>query len=256
MALIKTEAIVLRCRNYREQSKLITFYSKSHGKMQGIAKGVRDVKSRWGGALQSMASLNLMFYYSENRTLHLISGAEYSVSYNSIYDDFEKMNFGYRIVELINKTTEDHHENPDLFNLLSESLETLNNATKNYVNVLFNFELGLAKILGFEINPETIESVTANAIENVIENQYYNREQNHFIGVKEGNGSYGSNALNSGDIKILCDMTGGNFNSIMQLNISKSSEAALDRFFDNYFKSHFDNLNFSNTRKVIRSNQF
>ena len=84
---------MLKCSNYREKSKIVTFYSRSHGKMRGIAKGVRDIKSRWGGVLQSMASLNLMFYYNENRTLHLISGADFAKSYQNIYDDFEKMNF-------------------------------------------------------------------------------------------------------------------------------------------------------------------
>ncbi len=247
MSLIKTEAIILRCRNYREQSKLVTFYSKTHGKVQGLAKGVRDIKTRWGGALQSMASLNIMFYYKENRTLHLISGAEHLVSYNSIFEDFEKMKIGYRIVELAAQTTEDGHENTAMFTLLSESLNTLNNATKNYVNVLFNFELSLAKILGFEISFSVPQSmVTTNAIENNKENRYYSE-------VKEGSSPYRYNILNKQDIGILSVMRSGNFNSIMELNISESSEITLDRFFENYYKSHFDNLNFSNTKKVINS---
>jgi|GEM_PF-750297 len=249
MAIIKTEAVILKCSNYREKSKIVTFYSRSHGKMRGIAKGVRDVKSRWGGVLQSMASVNLMFYYNENRTLHLISGADFAKSYQYIYDDFEKMQVGYRIIELINKTTEDHHENTALFELLTGSLDSLNNATKNYVNVLFNFEFRLMKILGFEID---LSSFEARSPENVIEKF---PENNYNYIVKEGNTGYGYNCLTNGDIKALNILNDGNYNLVMNLNISKSSENMLDSFFDNYFKSHFDNLNFSNTKKVINSKE-
>ncbi len=249
MALIKTEAVILKCSNYREKSKIVTFYSRSHGKMRGIAKGVRDVKSRWGGVLQSMASINLMFYYNENRTLHLISGADFAKSYQYIYDDFEKMQVGYRIVELINKTTEDHHENPALFELLANSLDSLNDATKNYVNVLFNFEFRLMKILGFEID---LSSFGFKSPENVVEKF---RENTYNSTVREGNINYSHSSLTNGDIKTLNVLNEGNFNTLMKLNISKSSEIMLDRFFDNYFKSHFDNLSFSNTKKVINSKE-
>ena len=250
MAIIKTEAVILKCSNYREKSKIITFYSRSHGKMRGIAKGVRDVKSRWGGVLQSMASVNLMFYYNENRTLHLISGADFAKSYQYIYDDFEKMQVGYRIVELINKTTEDHHENNALFELLTNSLNSLNDATKNYVNVLFNFEFRLMKILGFEIDLSFFE---AGSTEKVIDKFPKNNYNSNIV--NEGNSEYGHNCLTHGDIKTLNLLNEGNYNLVMNLNIPKSSENMLDRFFDNYFKSHFDNLHFSNTKKVINSKE-
>jgi DNA repair protein RecO (recombination protein O) len=71
MSIINTEAIVLKCTNFRETSKIVTFYTKSHGKLRGIAKGVRSSKTKWGGVLQSMAYLNLFFYFKENKDLHL-----------------------------------------------------------------------------------------------------------------------------------------------------------------------------------------
>ena len=139
MSLIKTEAIVLRSSNYRDKSKILTLYTKSHGKITVIAKGVRDVKTKWGGVLQSMAFLNILLYYKENRSLHLLSNAEYVKSYNGIYENFDKMNVGFRIIELINKTTVDRHDIKGLFEMLTDCLNTLNDATKNFVNVLFNF---------------------------------------------------------------------------------------------------------------------
>jgi DNA repair protein RecO len=232
---VKTEAILLKGTNYRDRSKIITLYTRSHGKMGMVAKGVRDVKSRWGGVLQSMAYLNVMFYYHENRSLHLITSADFVRSFQGIYDDFEKMKIGYRIIELINKTTEDGHENEKLFSLLADTLCNLNDATKNYVNLLFNFEFHLAEILGFAINLSDTSGILSTRGE-TLAGEYYHKP-----------------VLTKGDIKNIEAIAGGNLNALMSLSISKASEKTIDKFFDAYLRSHIENLSFSKAQKVINS---
>jgi recombinational DNA repair protein (RecF pathway) len=232
MSLIKTEAILLRASNYRDKSKIITLYTKSHGKLTAVAKGVRDAKTKWGGVLQSMAFLNILLYYKENRSLHLLSNAEYVKSYNGIYGNFDKMNVGFRIIELINKTTVDRHEIKGLYELLTGCLNKLNDATKNYVNVLFNFEFRLAKLLGFAIDVE-----------------------NGTSGVPQGYLGFEEIKMQKDDLAFLRTVAGGNFDEIMNLNIVKSTEVLIDRYLESHFKVHFDNLDFSNTKKVIFSKE-
>jgi DNA repair protein RecO len=231
MAITKAEAIILKCDNYKETSKIVTFYSKQHGKLKGIAKGVRSTNTKWGGSLQPMAHLNLMFYFKENRSLHLISQAEYAVYYKNIYDDFGKIQIGFRIAELLNKTTHESHENRAMFDLTSSSLENLDNATKNYVNVLFNYEFQLAKLLGFGID---LHNFTGRNIDKNKENGYFYTER-----------------LPPGELKALQILGEGNFNQLMGLNISKSSEKAIDRFFENYFNSHLEGTLFLKAKKVF-----
>ena len=233
MPIIKSEAIILKCDDYRETSKIVTFYSLEHGKLRGIAKGVRDTKSKWGGVLQPMAHVNMMYYFKENRTLHLVSGAEYVKSFGQIYDDFEKLETGYRIIELFNKTTEEHHENRELFELLAVILENLNGATKNYVNLLFNYEFNLAKLLGFGINMEEIQR----------QNLAKDNGNQYFYNIK----------LSAGDIRALGEVSLGNFNRLADFNISKSQVMTLERFFENYFMSHIESTGFSNTKKVFKN---
>ncbi len=234
MPIVRTDAVILKCDNYRETSKIITFYSRSHGKIKGIAKGVRSSKTKWGGALQSMAMLSIMFYYKENRTLHLVSQAEHLTALHNIYDDFDKLQTGYRIIELINRTTAENQENPEIFRLLCDSLEFLENATKNYINVLFNFEFKLLELLGFKIN---IDDLPANNIDKSVENGYFYETR-----------------FNAGDLKTLEAICRGNFNSIMSLNINKSQVFALERFFDNYLRDHFEHAGVSKTKRVFNSN--
>lgn len=233
MAIIKTEAVILKCDNYRETSKIVTFFTKTHGKIKGIAKGVRNSKSRWGGALQSMAHVNIIFYYKENGGLHLISGCEYERSLPSIYDDFDKLQTGYRIIELLNRTTAENQENELLFALASETLKNLNGATKNYVNVLFNFEFRLIKLLGFGMD---LDMIFGSNIDKSNQNQYFYETK-----------------FNDGDIRTLSVIGEGNFNQLMCLNISKSQEITLENFFESYFRNHFEHIGFSKANKVFNS---
>jgi DNA repair protein RecO (recombination protein O) len=235
MAIVKTPAVILKCDNYRETSKIVTFYTPEHGKLRGIAKGVRNSKSKWGGALQSMAYVNMIFYLKENRTLHLISGAEYAAKIQNVSDDYDKMRIGFRIIELINQTTPEHHENRDLFSLIVESLEMLNDATKNYVNVLFNFEFRLLKILGFEVNPKMYSEGS--------------------VEKSKGNRYVYDTRIDAGDRKIMNAISSGNFNSLMSLNISKSQETVLERFFENYVRDHFEHAGYLKSKRVFESKE-
>jgi DNA repair protein RecO len=228
MSLIKTEAVILKTSNYRDKSRIITLYSKSHGKLRAVAKGVRDVKTKWGGVLQPMAYLNTLIYYKENRSLHLISSAEYAGSFQGIYDNFEKMNVGFRIVELVNKTTADNHEIAGVFDLILDSLKMLNNATKNFVNLLFNFEFRLAKLLGFGVNLES----------NIL--------------IKN---SYGTVKMSGIDLKVLKNIVKGSLEDITDAELLEQSEISIENFFESHFIEHFDNISFSKAKKVIFSKE-
>ena len=237
MSQVKTEAIVLRSRNYRDKSKIVSLYTKSHGKMTFIAKGVRDTKSRWGGVLQSMAYLNVMFYYNENRTLHLLSGADFERSFQSIFGEYEKTQSAYRIVELLNLATEENHESAELFELIVETLCNLEIATKNYVNLFFNFELRLAKILGFAINPDEFCGITGEDKLRLV-----------------GNLSQGQN-MPSDASKTMNLLLSGSFDDFRDIKISPPAEKSIDNFLEFYFRTHIDNMNFMKANKVMKSKE-
>ena len=256
MAIIKSEAIVLKYSDYRDKSKLVTLFTRSHCKIRCIAKGVRDTKSKWGGVLQSMAYLNVIFYYKENRTLHLLSSAEYLRIFKSIYDDHEKLKIGFRMLELIDKTTMEGHENPDLFSILIESLTNLDNATKNYVNLLFNFEFKTAKALGFDMNfdPLMCGDITKpqKYIENKLQNKYYfDSEYGTPSKIKDSVLNDKSTHFLKLDSNTLSTLYSGNFDEIIGLNISKAEELSVENFINNHFKNHFENIDFSRIKRII-----
>jgi len=235
MAIVKTEAVILKCDNYRETSKIITFYTRRFGKIRGIAKGVRQTKTKWGGALQSIAHLDIILYFKENRTLHLISGAEHVRAMQNTFSNFEKMNIGFRIVELVNRTTADQQVNNGIFDLVVDSLRKLEDATKNFVNVLFNYEFKLLKLLGFEVD---LAGLFGENIDNLNQNRYFYETK-----------------LTPGDLKTLRKISEDSPDSLLSLNISNSQQEALEKFFESYLRNHFEHAGFSNAGKVLNSSK-
>jgi hypothetical protein len=130
------------------------------------------------------------------------------------------MQAGYKIIELVNRTTADIQQNNEIFDLIRDSLEALDSASKNYENVFIYFEFRLCELLGFGINPEMLRY-----------------------------------KLNQGEQKSIEYIKSGNFNSLLNLNISGQTVKNLENFFDNYFKNHLEHINNSKTAKVFRSEE-
>ncbi|MFI5144283.1 MAG: DNA repair protein RecO [Ignavibacteria bacterium] len=241
MAIIKTTAIVLKCDNYRETSKIVTLYSLTHGKIRCMAKGVRKPNTRWGGNLQTLAYLNIMFYYKDNRGLNLITGAEYAEQLKNIHTDNDKLKIGFRIVELVNKTTIDYHDNGAIFELLRESLQNLNSATKNYENLLFKFEFMLAKLLGFGIDFKK-------------DNMYRTAELSAEDYISPGETLRDSRmSYNKTEDKFYDVLMDGNFADIMEFNILTAFSKKMDSYFELYFREHIENIGILKTRKILNS---
>ncbi len=239
MAIIKTHAIVLKSDNYRETSKLVTLFTKDFGKIKCLAKGVRDTKTKWGGVLLPMCCLNIVLYFKENKTLHLLSNAEHLKLYMDLYSNFEKTKIGYSMVELISRTSADQHPNQDLFELLMSSLDALNNtpdsSTEHIGNIFIGFEFKLAQALGIKVDMDLLRK------------KYLAAVNSPYAGVVTENvplpDSIVADSVNS--------LKNWNFNLQRDIKLSRETLTFLNDFFDGYFDTHFDNLPFPKTRKVF-----
>jgi DNA repair protein RecO len=147
--IIKTEAVVLRAMKYRESSKIVTLYTRDHGKISTIVKGARQVKSKYGSSLEPMSYVSVVFYDKVGRDLQLLTQSDVISTFRHLYEDLEKMSAGMTMIELLNIIAHEQEENIPLFTLLVDSLKTLNVAEKNSNNIVYAFEIHLAEILGF-----------------------------------------------------------------------------------------------------------
>ncbi len=162
MAIEKTEAIVLKAVNYRDTSKIVTFYTKRYGKMSAIAKGARNPKSKFGSLFQPLNYLQIVFYRRENRQLQYVSSSDFVRYFKSLTANVEKLSVAISLIEIVNLVMHDEDENEQLFGLLVDSLTELDkidpqdpSPLESSLNVFIHFGLHLAIDLGFAPNFES-----------------------------------------------------------------------------------------------------
>lgn len=150
MSIEKTEAVVLRAVNFRDTSKIVTFYTKRYGKMSAIAKGARNPKSKFGSLLQPLNYLQIVFYRRENHQLQTVSSSEFVKYFKSLANDVDRFSISMSLIEIVNKVMHDEEENETVFNLLAESLIALDMPGTFPRSTFAHFGLNLAVGLGFK----------------------------------------------------------------------------------------------------------
>jgi len=72
----ENEAIVIKGMKYNETSKIISLFTEEFGKVNFIAKGVRNSKSNQCGVFEEMNHIRIIFNNKTNRSLQVINKSE------------------------------------------------------------------------------------------------------------------------------------------------------------------------------------
>ncbi|GAW93429.1 DNA repair protein RecO [Calderihabitans maritimus] len=145
MRLYKAEGVVIRGRDYGEADRIITLYSRQHGKVDAIAKGVRKPKSRMRGGVQLFTFSSFLLY--PGRTLDTVTQCEIIEPFTLLREDLTRFAYASYLVELVNSLVPERDANEKLFFLLLASLHLLTREDPE-VSVRF-FEIRLLSLLGY-----------------------------------------------------------------------------------------------------------
>jgi len=118
-----TECLVLKSTNYKETDKILTLFTKSSGKVNSIARGVRKITSRKAGNLD-------IFDYSkislvELGDFYMVSQAEVISSFKLLKSDLNSQGTLYLIGETLDKLLPYREDYSTLFRKVIEGLEEL-----------------------------------------------------------------------------------------------------------------------------------
>ena len=125
MALVTTKAIVLKSMRWGEADRILTFFSLRFGKVRGIARGARRMKSRFGGMLEPFSSINLTFFDKRNDSLASVSQVDTLESFSSLRESLGLIWAASRMVALVDGVTADRDPSPKVFYTLLEGLRSL-----------------------------------------------------------------------------------------------------------------------------------
>ena len=128
MAVIKTEAVILRMTDFRESSKILTCYTRDYGKMALIAKGAKRLKSRIGGALDLLHHLAAVIYRRETREVQTLSSAEILHAFPGFQEDLDRFSLALAAAEFLDRVEPKEAPNPRLFRQFLETLRAMETA--------------------------------------------------------------------------------------------------------------------------------
>ena len=148
MALVNTDAIVLRTYNLAEADRIVVSLTRSAGLVRAVAKGARRMKSRFGAALEPFTLIRLAFYERENRELVSISNAEILKSHFDLAAQLEASEVLAYIGELVSEFAPPHEANEKLFRMVSACVEALDMAPQSSRLILRYFEVWLLRLAG------------------------------------------------------------------------------------------------------------
>ena len=120
----KTLAIVLKVKEFREKSQLITLYTEKFGKINAVAKGLRQKRGRGIGGLVQFSE-NEIVLYKKRSGLHLIDKWNLENQHQHLYRDLKKLLVASVMAEMVSSYVEGEHPNLPLYKLLKASLNLL-----------------------------------------------------------------------------------------------------------------------------------
>lgn len=149
MKLYRDETIVLRIHDLGEADQIITSFSRRHGKIRGVARGVQRMKSRFGAWLGPFFMVDLQLY--EGRTLDVITGAATFDPYGcSIGRDHDVYVYAYVITEVVDELAAIKEE-PDQahYLLLHEAIHALATSVHRPTLIVDSYVLRAMSLYGW-----------------------------------------------------------------------------------------------------------
>ncbi|MFH1288593.1 MAG: DNA repair protein RecO, partial [bacterium] len=145
---LRTDAIVISKRNFRENDRIITFYSRIYGKLDVLVKGIRKIENRFGSTLELFTYNEILLWEKKKGALLILTQCQTKESFFKIRSDLKKIAAAFYITDLAGELTKEKDKNIGIFNLLFAFLYLLENTNKPGI-IVSSFQLRLLYILGF-----------------------------------------------------------------------------------------------------------
>lgn len=84
----ESEAIVLQSYPLGEADRIVSFLSRTMGRVRGVAKGARRTKSRFGSTLERLSHIHIWFFEKETTELVRINQCEVIESFLDAFGDY------------------------------------------------------------------------------------------------------------------------------------------------------------------------
>ncbi|MBC8042423.1 MAG: DNA repair protein RecO [Rhizobacter sp.] len=256
----KIEAVVLRAIDFRDQSKILTLYTRAFGRMTAIAKGCRTSPSKFGSSLEVGSHIEAVLYKKDTRDIQNLTDAHLLTPMLNLTTSMERLSAALQTLELVRVATEDGDRNTKLFELLLGTLKAVDAPReakqKLFAGFFFFFEVHLIGLLGFK--PSFGECVLSG--KNIIAEIDRGRETNLVLLSEKGGVALASEARSRGyagqrvslqAYRIIEHLASAKADSVGGLSMQAGIIGEVSEILDVYLRFHIDDLPSLRTRDIF-----
>lgn len=149
MAILETEALILRTYNFGEADKIVVCLTHKAGVIRGVAKGCRKLRSRFGAALEPFTLAKINYYQKENQELVTLNQVEIVKSHFDLSGNAEILTGLAYMGDLVIEFSPPYEPNERLFRMVKACLEAICESQSDLQIILRYFEIWLLKLEGF-----------------------------------------------------------------------------------------------------------
>ncbi|QDU20791.1 DNA repair protein RecO [Urbifossiella limnaea] len=149
MAAEQALALVVRGTDWSETSRITTLFTREFGKLRGLAKGGRRLKSSFDCSFDLLTVCRVVFLRKAQGGLDLLTEARMEEQFPALRENLAALNAGYYVAELLSDGTQDYDPHPELFDAALDTLRKLGEPGESPVDAVTRFELVWLKELGY-----------------------------------------------------------------------------------------------------------
>lgn len=142
------DAIVLKRRNVGEADRSLTLFTKHHGKISVLARGVRKISSKRAPHIEVFTRIIVTVH--KGKRINSLTDVSPVESYNDIRTDLKRVSAAYYLCELVDGLLPEEQIHAEVFDLLATALTTLAHLSRARVDILrMRFAAALLTTLGY-----------------------------------------------------------------------------------------------------------
>lgn len=148
--MLKTQAIVIKEVNYRDNDKMLTLFSPEHGRLDVLSRGCRKATAKLLAASQLFICGD--FQLNSTKDKHYLAGCEITHSFFDLRKDYMKLFTAQVFLEITGAFIMPEQSDQSLYFLLINSLFALENEQNTPEYTMLFFLLKCAQVAGFAPN--------------------------------------------------------------------------------------------------------
>lgn len=227
----RADAVVLRHSDFGEADRLLTLYTREHGKVRAIAKGARKIASRKAGHIEPFTHVRLQL--AKGRDLFIVTQAETVDAFQALRENLTLTGYAAYVIELLDRFVPDEDVAlPSLFRLLTETLSRLASESNSWL-VVRSYEMRLLDFLGFR--PQLFECANCGG-EILPEDQFFSPAQGGAVCPRCGGGLPGLWAISVESLKYLRHFQRSTYREAARARPDAETQKEVETVMQGYFQ--------------------